>query len=476
MKKPLTALLFALLCAAPIAAHAQNDAREQRLENVLALTSVDAKLEGLKALLVDSTEPDEQIMLNYHIAQAYISTSHFGSAIEPLKAAVALNEKHTPDHHKRRDALSSLLQKSLLKAGRVAEGMQVSNALVEKNDALLIDMWSRNDSSIIHRTTALTCPHTIGKFDRTKSHSFDTSGRDLGCSYKIHGETENLLTVYFTDYQDEALSSSAAHASATKMMSDARSSKDAELIYAARATDVDSPAVHDVLGTLYLRSKGTQYTGTWTAVIEGWVLKTRVTWDVSLGKNFGETASKKAFALTPMHTAAQIKACKTATWPEKGEPVPDTTQMQYVMFEAMNTASERPPLECMLGSSNTGNAFIAGHMNERRLYTIAGTAIETDVFVETGHSSGGVVDLITSPEYILKSKLTASKDHKASTIILKAYKTKPSPNQVFQDFIGVYSGKVKEYGHVEYDETGGTNIVIRPMETDEDTPQNEPKE
>lgn len=468
-------IIFIWTCLLPETTFAKESQWDQNLNEALTESETDRKLERLNALLSESIDPEQKIILNYYIGQTYSETSHFGSAIPPLNTALSLNDTHTPDHYKRRNAISTLLQSAYFKAGRTREGMAIANETVELNDVLIKDTWSRNETSIIHRLSALECPHHIGSLSRTEAHSFDTYARDIGCSYKEYRDEDNLLTVYFTNYEDESLTPDTAHASATRMMTNAGSSKNAKRVYGEKAFDFESPSVPNVLGSLFLRSEGQQYTGTWTAIIDNWVLKTRVTWDASLGENYGEQASRNVFAQTPNQTSKQIKACKTASWPEDSE-VTQGNGMDIVLMEAFATPSERPSLECILRFSNKGNAFISGHLDGPRLYTIAGSALEDDIFVEAGNSVNGLSSGDLTQDFVLKSRRAATNGQKASTTLYKAYKAKPSPDQVFRDFIDVYSGKTQSYGRVEYSENGENNIILNKVEDNPDISSKTPKE
>ena len=121
-------------------------------------------------------------------------------------------------------------------------------------------------------------------------------------------------------------------------------------------------------------------------------------------------------------------------------------------------------------------AAILGRLVSVSAVYFIGTAIDEDVFVEAGRGVNGLSDLELSPEYILKSRREATSDRKASTAIYKAYKTKPSPDQVFQDFIAVYSSKTQSYGRVEYSGTGDTNIILNSVGEETETPSDKSPE
>lgn len=464
--------LFALIflgLATRVGAQTNRVISEITLDEALSIEDMAQRVSALEVLLAQADDPEGKILLNYHIGQSYSSYSHFGSAIDPLKAALALNDRHTPDHIKRRETLATLLYNNLLKAGQRAEALDIAEDIVRRNDALLGDMWRRTDGGMIHRTTGLLCPHSFAGLIRTETSNFAPDGRDVGCSYKAFRDESNLLTIYFTYYGEGYDDPVAAHASATNMMEQAGSSEGAKLVGKAASAVFSVGGLPDVRETVYLRNSrdGHEYTGAWTSLIGGWVLKTRVTWAQSLGLDFGQSKSETAFQMASAGLASHMTTCQDQPWNQSDSnpnPQSDLTTsengMSYILMEMLNQPSERPDIECMILGSEQGNAFIVGHPDSQRVYTIAGPAISGDVFLETSSNLVGLINNRDEQIYLLKSRHMSDGNEPAYVEVLKAYVGEPNPKTVFNDFVQIYNGHAQGYGRITMDADGKQNVTI----------------
>lgn len=442
------------------------------LQEIISLADSSEKISKLSLLLSDAGTDENRVLANYYLGYAHFEAGRNGSAIPFLETALTLSRDTAPQNIRQLDAIYNQLASAMIKAGRVDEATELGQLHIAKNDELLTDTWSKTETAMVQRRTALHCPHHLSGMLRNSTTNYRADGSDVSFKYYLDTSQAGVLTLYYTLHGENFEDDNAAHASAVKAMARTAAKSNGVEKSSNVRLDASSPDGSPVIETIFKVDNG--YTGAWITIFEGWVLKTRVTWDNDLGESYGRTQTLAAFEETMPSVPGHFEACAKIV---HGEHAPQSTKnsLQYLLLESTSgqdqLSHQRPNTECFLDSSNEGNAFISMHPDAARLYTIDGKAISGDVFVtkagwgealKQGEKMSREHNASVSSEYVLKGLRPASAQAPARLTIYKAYSAMPSAHQAFSDFANTTNGQASPYGHIEFNKDGGTNIVIDP--------------
>jgi len=312
----------------------------------------------------------------------------------------------------------------------------------------------------------MTCPNQIGELYRESTRIYHPTGIDVGCDYKAYNGEDNTISVYFSKYDLRNISSKKVH---DNVIESVRVNwGEAELSIDNQESDfktLSGGEVRESLFRLGSLQKGYRYTGTWTSVIDSWVLKSRITWDGTLGENFGHEHAKALLMNTSADIKPHLEFCKTPAAETDAQRLDaKTTQSLTSLLTLMADDSEksdegRPVNSCMGKASEEGNAIMEWYKNSVRLYSIVGSAVDEDVYVSADKLTGLLND--SAPvHFSLKSVKLDSETEDKTTRILAVYSGKPSQSQVFQDYVAYRKGELQTLGSVVQQKGGDMHVNV----------------
>lgn len=478
MIKPLAATFTALLCLSSSAF--ANPAFNKAVDEAIEITDPKMRAQSLTPLLSKAQEPDSQLLILYHIGVAKYESELFGEAIHNLEKALKIHDEHYGPKIGQRDAIVSHLNAAFTYAGRSEDASTLVAENLSRKDDLLSDIWAKTPQGLVHRQTSVRCDNAVFDIVRTATNNFSAIGQDVGCDYKFLSEHYNKISLYMSV---SGGSGEANHDAAAKPMK--QNWKGSEVIADKKSAGFTVASGTPVLYTL-LRNQNAggrdAYSGAWTSVISGWVVKARITWDAQLGQGFGDKYASQILGILPAQTAAQIQSCTALVkTPQKPAPVKDDALEMLilsVMADPKTLAPERPKAECLMTSTDDQQVFLAQHFNSDRLFTLDGTAITQDVFVAPYSAQfEGIGTLDTgNGYYAVQSLETIDKPAEDKVThrftLYKVYESAPSAQQAAEDFIQAYNGDAPIYGSINYLEGGGTEININPDLLDDKDDEN----
>jgi len=473
-------LLSIALLAGAFTASAQDASWQERFENALELEKNETSLAIFKDLERTATTEYNRSSALYSIGVNYSYLGQHGQSRLFLEKAreTYLGQKVRDDY------LYNIIAKDLVH-NYVKFGMQskAENLAEERRLTLMPtdpDFWSLDGDDPIHRRSGAACPLVAGNFLREEMVDFNPMGDDFVCKYALQTDEYNLISIYMTRY-DEAYSSKVAHTENLKLVNStveklggSYSEKSKKL----RGAFHGEP-VHMSRYSYENNSGATIQSGLWTAVTGNWVFKSRVTWDSSLGQDFGQEATQKIINSTTQKVKNHIQNCDdfdTTDFPKlKSElDLNDLTSSSMLALLSISLSRQteeevkdedleitlfddsfkRPPTECLEHyTSREGNLMVSSHSGSNRIYTLSGKAPSVDTFLSKPYGMG-------TGSYMLQSveKLEDNKTYRHK--IYKLYETVPSAEQVFADYAYVFNGEVSAFGHVDISESGDSDINI----------------
>ena len=454
----LTVTLAAALFVAP-ATHAQTspDLWESQLDSALSAdTPIEETATSLKALIETAPSQNDKLVANYFLGETSLELGRAGEAIYYTESALKINDEKFSDDIKQRDTIVNLLIKAYQKAGRSDDMFRLINENVARKDGLMTDIWSASPDGITHRMSGLYCPNALDGIFRDKALNFSPVGIDVGCNYKAITEHRNDITVYLTKTGTDAEKS---HEDAIAAV--IGNWGEDKIVYRAKPASFIAPQGLQVLDTLFY-NENEIWTQAFTASIQGWTLKARITWDEALGKDFGKVQGAKLFVALADNVPARLAACNARIDTGKGVQANGPAAMSVLLFISADTDTSqtpaRPTFECIVRASDTEEWFLASHSDAAvRRYTIDGNDVDSDVFVmnfpsELATASKGLFVLMDAP----KRGTSGSKK------VIAVYDGVPSEETVFQDFYRYRQAPGKIAGSVSTSDTGERTVNINP--------------
>ena len=462
--KKLSLVLALLMLSTP--ASSQDTSWDMRFETAMSKEVPSQKIDAL--LELSRSEPDFQnrIVAGYNAMAIAYEVQRYETAADIGERLLELTDKHAKGNLKQRDAIADYLLSAYFRNDQPREARRVIDENLNFNDEALSDLWASTDRSIVHRFTSMVCPNQVGDLYRESTRVYDPTGIDVGCDYKAYSGEDNSVSVYFSKYDLRDTSPKKAH---DDLMETVKINwRSADLIIDNETSDFTTPSggiVRESLFRLGSIQKGYRYTGTWTNIIDSWVLKSRITWDGALGEDFGHKHAKALLSETSKNIKPHLDFCNVKH-PEKEAERLDVQSAQAlaslltIVSSGMEGKSESRPLKsCMGESSQEGNAIIEWYENSDRLYSIIGSSVDNDVYV----AYGNLQDLLNKTEanqYHLKSIKPASEKGETLTEILAVYSGRPSQSQVFRDYVAYRKGELSSLGSVLRQKNGDSQVNV----------------
>jgi len=447
-------------------ASGQDSSWDERFEKAMSQEIPSQKIDALSKL--SNSEPNFQnrIIAGYNAMSIAYEAQRFETAAKIGERILILTDEHAKGNLKQRDAIATIVINAYYRNDQPEEARRTADENLKMNDAALDDLWAPSNKAIIHRFSGMLCPNQVGKLYRESTRVYHPIGIDVGCDYKAYNGEDNSVSVYFTKYDLNNISSKNAHDDVMETVKVNWGS--ADLIVdndISNFTTSTGGQVRESLFRLGSVQKGYRYTGTWTHIINDWILKSRITWDGALGTDFGHTHAKALFNETAGNIKPHLDFCDIEQSQGEAERVEiksiqTLTSLLTIANTDIDKKSEPRPLKSCMGiSSQEGNAIVEWYEDSDRLYSLVGSSINDDVYV----SAEKLTDVFNQNEenrYSLKSLARNADTGELSTIILAVYSGRPNQSQVFRDYVAYRNGDLSSLGSVVRDKNGDTQINI----------------
>lgn len=462
-RQSLIAILL-IACAGP--ASAQDATWWKTYNEAKDNNNTNEALSTLKTLEENSSTVLEKSIAGYGMGLVSAESGQFGQAALHWERA----HKNYMSQNEKNDRLYNGISLGLIQVyiksnrDKDAERMSIerNEILSPKND----DIWSTSNDQPTHRFTGLTCPFSIGEFVRQEYKNLSPLGVDLSCHYKTFSEEFNVLTLYFTKYED-GVSEKNAHKWTLELMEPTFEGAGADYLdKKVKIEDASLPVRLTESTYSYETQEGNVLSGAWTGVFGDWVFKTRVSWSARLGSNFGRAASINLLRSTTPQIVEHLKKCDGIEdfEYEQFSSVSEEDKMAAVLGAlvanelsgalseenaGLDLSAPRPSRECMRHYySKDGSVFISQHYDGRRIYSIDGRNIASDVYFapEAGFSANG---------YILEGR-----EPDGTTIVYKKYAKVPRPKDLLADYIEFHDGRASPLGSITVDDDGNSQVNI----------------
>ncbi len=445
----------ALIAAPGAISQTPNQDWDTRFETVLQIEgATEDKATRLKALVVKAKTVQNELAANYFYALTALELGRPGEAAYHLEAALKLHDDNNALDIETRDLIVTWLIKAYQQVGRESDMLALIDENVSRKDGLLSDLWVASEDGITHRMTGLYCPNSLDGIFRDKAMNFSAVGIDMGCNYKAITEHRNDITVYLTKTNQ---SPTDAHDSAVEAVIGNWGER--AIVYRSKPAPFTGPRGLPVLDTLFRGQSGLS-TQAFTANIDGWTLKARITWGPELGENFGMRQGQKLFSSLADNVQDRLANCKTVN-PSGSQTVdggPGAMAVLLVMSadKSLRQVPARPAQECIAAAANTGQWFVARHSGKAsRLYTVAGEGVSSEVFVvNTAKSGAGLVEA----KYALID-VDAADD---GFTLIALYENLPSADDVLTNYNAFRNGTGHIIGSVSMNDKGETTVNINP--------------
>lgn len=462
------ALLSIAILAGALSATAQDASWWETYNSATENPNISEALSVLKTLEDSSLNPMEKSIAAFGSGLISAENGQYGQAAIHLERAhqsyLAQNEKNDQLYN----GISLGLIQAYSKSKRHKDAERIA---IERNQTLSpqnADIWSKVDEQPTHRFTGLVCPFSAGELVRQEFKNLSPVGIDLSCHYEKFVDEFNIATLYFSKYED-GVSEKNAHKWTLELMEPTVENSGANYLEQKVKLDVDvlPTRLTESIYT-YEAKDGKVLSGAWTGVFGDWVFKTRVSWDAKLGSDFGRTTSIDLLLATTQNVADHLQSCDDIEKfkYEKFDSVSEEDEMMAVLTAIMGQelskdlggenkeleiSSARPSQECMRHyHSKDGSAFISQHYDGRRIYSIGGRNVMSDVYFvpETNIA-------LSANGYVLESRAPDG-----STIVYKKYSKVPKPKDLLNDYIEFHDGRATPLGSIEVDSDGKTQVNI----------------
>lgn len=457
----------ALFCVSAEAAMAQTSEPPSWSDQIAQARElpIDDKSRGtkLKALIESAPGNGDKIVAHYFYAEDQFKRGYFGEAVFHYESALNLHDEGPATDMRERDAIVASLIPAYQKTGRKTDLFAMMTANVARKDTLMTDLWVAREDGITHRMSGLFCPNALDGIFRTEALNFSAIGNDVGCNYSAIGDSRNDITVYLTKSQEGMKQ---AHESSVRAVV-GNWGEDA-IVYKGKIATFTGPENLPVMDTLFESDAG-MLTQALTTVVEGWVMKGRITWSPELGKNFGSNQGEKLFASLANNVPSQLRTCeKFIEEDEKRDiqtaDVDDTVNLTALILMATESefgvSPKRSNPECLVGTVDTEEWFLSAHPNDSmRPYTIDGAGINGNVFVgSTGLLDTTAYSLISIEEEVENPEDGDNNAVSTRKSVIKTYGELPTVEKIRNDFESFWYGNLTAAGAVV--NTNGNNEVI----------------
>lgn len=460
-------LLSLALLAGAVSASAQDASWWEIYNSATENSNNSEAMSTLKALEDKSLSAIEKSIAAYGMGLVSAENEQYGQAALHWERAHETYISQDEKNDRLYNGISMGLIQVYIAAGRDEDAERMAN---ERNKTLSPqneDIWSTVSDQPVHRFTGLSCPFSAGEFVRKEFKNLSPVGTDLSCHYEKFVDDFNIITLYFTKYED-GVSEKNAHKWTLELMERTVENSGAEYLEQKVKLSDDNLLTTRITESIYSfeAEDGKVLSGAWTGVFGDWVFKTRVSWDAKLGGSFGRTASIDLLRATTQSVTEHLQKCDDVEdfKYEQFDAVSEDDEMAAVLsaligrelpselggeIEALKISAPRPNQECLRHyHSKDGSAFISQHYDGRRIYSIDGRNVEADVYFvpEAG---------LTKDGYVLESR-----EPDGSTIVYKKYSKVPSPKDLLEDYIEFHDGRTTPLGSIEVDSDGNTQVNI----------------
>ena len=469
MRTLLSGIFLSLtVCLTPIAVSQTVDELYAQIDAAEALDSMEARINALTPMLATIENESFHIPIYVSRGDANKDLGRDGAAIFDYNKAVSLIDEHIPENLGLREIAANKLMNAYDDIGDTTNFIRVADESVAKKDALITDIWAKNENGLTHRMTSLKCDNAVAGLYRDQTLNFSATGNDAGCNYKFPSEFRHDVTLYITNYNTDGPSS---HDNATRFLK--KNFAGGQLLADAETASYSINGASPVLYTIIESSNGGLYSGAWTSVIGGWTLKTRVTWDSKLGQNFGNEKSKSLLTEMTTGIADHVAMCGQLNAVERDNANTTKQATTLIIGAALSSPpyvnEARPTQECLQGALQNETVFISAHKDSTRLYTVDGSGVDDQVYVVKFKyfipELGDLQRTDEAPVYILKGVHMADpkiEGDETEVTFYRSYDNVPTATQVLEDFKAVQSNTLGAAASITFTKNGDTNISLNP--------------
>jgi hypothetical protein len=486
MKISKLAVFVAAFGMSALPCYGQTENWDSWMEKAVAESNLSVKKQNLDKALRLAVTAEQRVISNLELSSFRYDQQIYGESIYFADQALEIVLAELPNNEELRTAAITRKAQGLMKTGREDEAFKIIGENTDNNTLVSDQIWKTTDRGITHRFTQFTCPDFVANMQFEKHTSYNQAGLDVGCAYEMFSEYNNAVTVYFTKHGQ---------------ISDIEAIQDGSAAMLDRLPDakqlaVDENAEFEIGGndTYYTLlnigrpQSGEQYTGAWTKVIEGWVLKSRITWDVELGIGFGAEKTKALFGSNFENIHNHLNICQETGDPKTGKHLDDGDALSILMLESVlgdlniedaigdgdddegSTKTDAPNIEeiartlanpkepiveCFVLKSSGNELALGYHPGENTRYSVYSSQLDGAYFVTRMTGLMNIGD-DGGEKYILK----AIEGDVEST--LQIYDGEPSAELVFTDTLAFLNGESSAISSVTVNESGGANINLDP--------------
>lgn len=462
--KPLGSLFaaLALLSSGISPVYAQETDWDKRLQTALEAPYPNDQIVALEALFESETEHSNRLVAAYWVAVIAKDLQRFTLAADYGEKALKLADTYAAGDLQLRDAIVGQLVEIYFRDEKTSQAQDVIDANLALNDAMMKDIWAETADGLRHRYSGLNCPNRIGSLYREKAYNFNPTGTDVGCGYKEYNGEDNAVTLYLTKQVDDG-DTRTPHEKA--MGAVYMNWGEADVLIDSALLEQKSGAGTEITHSL-LRlgsiQKGYRYTGTWTSDVEGWTLKSRITWDGVLKESFGGNQARALLSDPTRDIDDNLKRCESidssSFTSEKLERDGVIALTALTWLSQQTISPDRPDTACFNEVSKEGNVVVESYPKGSREYTLVGDAIEGDLYLQNVPLSS--LGLSSRPDnYVFRQDIN-DKTGKTETRILAIYDGLPSDKTLLMDFIDIYNGNEKIVGGFTSDGKGNITLNI----------------